>query len=80
MQISSPLARHSAPGRRHRLEEERTFQLLFLLSFPIFLALALTARAHPASRSGDEAGQHRGSVLAEAAAAARSTIAIALTD
>ncbi len=69
-----------AAGRQRRLEDERTFQLLFLLSFPIFLAMALGARVLPGAKSGDDPGAHRGSLLSDAASAARSTIAIALTD
>ncbi|MDE2080756.1 MAG: hypothetical protein KGI90_05345 [Burkholderiales bacterium] len=68
------------PVRRRRVEDERTFQLLFLLSFPIFLAMALGARVLPGAKSGDEARQPRGSLFTDAATTARSTLAIALND
>ena len=68
------------PAQRRRIEEERTFQLLFLCSFPVFLAVALSARVLPGAKSSDDPGARRGSLLAEAASVARSTIAIALTD
>ncbi len=69
-----------ATGRRRRVEDERTFQLLFLLSFPIFLAMALGARALPGAKAGDEARQPRGSLFSDAATTARATLAIALND
>ncbi len=69
-----------APGRQRRRDEERTFQWLFWLSFPIFLAITLGDRALPKSKSGEDSGMARASLFSEAAAAARSTIAIALTD
>lgn len=68
----------NAPVRQRRVADERLFQLLFWVSFPLFFALALGSRVLPGSKSGDDGS--RSSVLAEAAAAARSTIAIALTD
>jgi hypothetical protein len=69
-----------APGRRRRRQDERTFQLLFLVSFPVFLAVTLGTRVLPGARHHDDSGTHRNSLLADAAAAARSTIAIALND
>jgi hypothetical protein len=71
---------HPGPGRQRRVDEERTFQWLFWLSFPIFLAVTLGDRALPKSKSGEDTGMARVSLFSEAAAAARSTIAIALTD
>ena len=58
------------------------FQLLFVLSFPFFLAMALGGRVLPGAKSGFDNNTLRSSngLLADAAAAARSTIAIALTD
>ena len=71
---------HPGPVRQRRRDEERAFQWLFWLSFPIFLAITLGDRASPKSKSGEDSGMARVSLLSEAAAAARSTIAIALTD
>lgn len=71
----------AAPARKRRHADERTFQMLFLVSFPFFLAVALSARVLPGlHKQGDDSANRRGSLLAEAAAAARSTLAIALTD
>lgn len=63
---------------RHSLKkrDERLFQALFFLSFPVFLAFVLTTRLMPVS--GENKKQT--SVMNEARESARSTIALALTD
>ena len=56
--------------------DERLFQVLFVLSFPVFLAVVFTTRLLPA---GSE-GKKQTSMMNEARESARSTIALALTD
>jgi len=67
-------------GRKRRVDDERMFQLLFLLSFPIFLAITLSARVLPGAKSGDDARVPRGSLFSDAATTARATLAIALHE
>ncbi len=64
-----------------RLQDERVFQAIFLVSFPLFLAAALAGRVLPVAKAGsaDRPGK-QGSVFVQASATARSTIAIALTN
>jgi hypothetical protein len=82
MQTTPTLSTESAlpSTRQRRLQEERNFQFLFLLSFPIFLAMALGARVLPGAKGSDDQAGHRSGLFSEAVAAARATIAIALTD
>jgi hypothetical protein len=56
--------------------DERLFMAIFILSFPIFLAIAMATRllGSPGEVKRDA------SILGEASSAARSTIAIALQD
>ena len=56
--------------------DERLFQVLFVLSFPVFLAVVFATRLLPA---GSE-NKKQTSMLNEARESARSTIALALTD
>lgn len=63
---------------RERKRDERAFYLLFMLSFPLFLMVVVAGRLLPGSAAGgDRAGK---SIIAEASATTRSTIAIALTN
>jgi hypothetical protein len=61
--------------RSVKQRDERLFQAIFILSFPIFLVLVLATRLSPAG----EAKKER-SILSEASASARSVIAVALQD
>lgn len=64
-----------------RVQDERVFQAIFLVSFPLFLAAALAGRVLPmAKASGADRPAKQGSVFVQASATARSTIAIALTN
>ncbi|MCA2999225.1 MAG: hypothetical protein ACKO15_03225 [Burkholderiales bacterium] len=56
--------------------DERLFQVLFLISFPIFLVIVLATRLVPAA---SDAKKHP-SILVEASHQARSTLAMALMD
>jgi hypothetical protein len=67
-----PEASVAAPRRG----DQRLFQLLFWLSFPVFLLLTAAARWLPAGEGVRAAA--RTSVISEAAEAACSTIAIVL--
>ena len=61
-----------------RKRDERAFYLLFMLSFPLFLMAALAGRLLPGKTVGSENGGQ--SIIAEASATTRSTIAIGLTN
>jgi|GEM_PF-3972430 len=56
--------------------DERLFQVLFVLSFPVFLAVVFTTRLLPASSDNKK----QISMINEARESARSNIAQALTD
>ena len=56
--------------------DERLFQAIFFVSFPVFLAVVFTTRLIPA---GSEQKKQT-SMINEARESARSTIALALTD
>jgi hypothetical protein len=73
--------RDSEVRKAERKKDERSFYVLFVLSFPLFLIAALIGRLI-ASGAESTAANHvqNKSVIAEASAAARSTIAIALTS
>lgn len=60
---------------RQRAGDERLFTVLLWLSFPFFLVLAASARLMQGGTV-----EHRASVFAVAAEAARSTIAIAFNQ
>lgn len=66
----------AATGTAPRRGDQRLFQLLFWLSFPVFLLLTAAARWLPAGEGVRAAA--RTSVISEAAEAACSTIAIVL--
>jgi len=80
----SPLSgstRAHTPLDTTRLQDERVFQAIFLVSFPLFLAAALAGRVLPmAKAAGADRPGKQGSVFVQASATARSTIAIALTN
>lgn len=59
--------------------DERLFQVLFVLSFPAFLAVVFTTRLLPHVGEGSDT-KKQVSMLSEASQSARSTIAQALTD
>jgi hypothetical protein len=61
--------------RSVKQRDERLFQAIFMLSFPVFFILVLAARLLPAAGEGKKE-----SILSEAKSSARSTIAVALTD
>jgi hypothetical protein len=61
--------------RSVKQRDERLFQAIFMLSFPIFFILVLATRLLPAAGESK-----RESILSEAKSSARSTIAMALTD
>jgi hypothetical protein len=61
--------------RSLKRREERLFQAIFMLSFPVFFILVLATRLLPAAGESKKE-----SILSEAKASARSTIAVALTD
>lgn len=60
-----------------RERDERLFVLVLLVSFPLFLIVAVSARLMP---GGSPEAKPRGSIFAEAASTARATIAIAFND
>jgi hypothetical protein len=61
--------------RSVKQRDERLFQAIFMLSFPIFFILVLATRLLPAPGESKKE-----SILSEAKSSARSTIAMALTD
>jgi hypothetical protein len=61
--------------RSLKRRDERLFQAIFMLSFPIFFILVLATRLLPAAGESKKE-----SILSEAKTSARSTIAMALTD
>jgi hypothetical protein len=62
-------------------EGEAQFLLIYVVSYPLFLAAEVAARAWRGGLAAmDGRARPRGSVFAEASAAARSTIATALAD
>jgi hypothetical protein len=71
----------NGPVLKARQQDERLFRLVFMVSFPLFLLVGIAARLMPAAPlSGLSEAKPRGSLLAEATAAARSTIAVAFAD
>jgi hypothetical protein len=56
--------------------DERLFQAIFMLSFPVFLVIVLTTRLLPAANETKK----QTSILGEASNKARSTLAMALMD
>jgi hypothetical protein len=66
------------PLAAKKTRHERVFFLLFLLSFPFFLLVALLGRINTASESMNARVEK--SIIAEASVTARSTIAIVLTN
>ena len=76
--------RDSETKKAERKKDERSFHLLFVLSFPLFLVAVMLGRLIPGiSALGEGSSAHRDtskSIIAEASATARSTIAIALTS
>jgi hypothetical protein len=74
-------AQRSQAVSRTMGEGEAQFLLIYLVSYPLFLAAEVAARAwHGSLATVDGRVRQRGSVFAEASAAARSTIATALAD
>jgi hypothetical protein len=66
---------------KSRKQDERLFQLICIVTFPLFLLAAVVARMRPERWTFvPRETPMRRSVLAEAAAATRSTIAIAFMD
>lgn len=66
---------------KSRKQDERLFRLICILTFPLFLLAAIVARMRPEKWSFvPRETEMRRSVFAEAAAAARSMIAIAFMD
>jgi hypothetical protein len=67
--------------QRVKKRDELVFKLMLLLSFPIFLAVVLSARILPA-KWVPTAIDHKksSSIFHEATSVARSTIAVALMD
>jgi hypothetical protein len=65
-------------GERQNLKkrDERLFQAIFLVSFPLFLVIVLTTRLLPAANESKK----QTSILGEASNKARSTLAMALMD
>jgi hypothetical protein len=65
-------------GDRQNLKkrDERVFQAIFMLSFPVFLVVVLTTRLLPAANDSKK----QTSILGEASNKARSTLAMALMD
>ncbi|AMS32281.1 MAG: hypothetical protein ACK45Y_10625 [Betaproteobacteria bacterium] len=65
-------------GQRHHLKkrDERLFQAIFLVSFPVFLVVVLTTRLLPVANESKK----QTSILGEASNKARSTLAMALMD
>jgi hypothetical protein len=64
------------PKRALRQRDEKLFQAIFVLSFPVFLIVVMATRFLPTSGEG----KREVSILSEASSSARSTIAIALMD
>ena len=74
-------ARTSAEIKAERRRDESAFYLLFVLSFPFFLVVALARRLLPRAAVTGQMDEKAGkSIIAEASASTRSTIAIALTS
>jgi hypothetical protein len=74
-------AQRSAVVSRTIDQGEAQFLLIYLVSYPLFLAAEVAARSWRGSlAAADGRDRPRGSVFAEASAAARSTIATALAD
>jgi hypothetical protein len=66
---------------KSRKEDERLFQLICIVTFPLFLLASVVARMRPERWTFvPREKQMRRSLLAEAAAATRSTIATAFMD
>ncbi len=65
-------------GERQILKkrDERLFQAVFLVSFPLFLVIVLTTRLLPTANESKK----QTSILGEASNKARSTLAMALMD
>ena len=82
--LARPGLSHADVIKAERKKDERSFHLLFVLSFPLFLVAVMLGRLIPGiSALGEGSSAHRDtskSIIAEASATARSTIAIALTS
>jgi hypothetical protein len=70
--MSTQLADNLRKSLKQR--DERLFQAIFVVSFPVFLAIVIAARMVPGDSKKDT------SVFSEASKSARSTIAMALMD
>ncbi len=74
-------ARTPAEIKAERRREESAFYLLFVLSFPFFLVVAIARRLLASVEIENLVDEKAGkSIIAEASARTRSTIAIALTS
>jgi hypothetical protein len=74
---SNAAEHHLSDDERQSLKrrDERLFQVIFVLSFPVFLAIVMATRLLPTGNAQKDV-----SMLSEASQSARSTIATALAD
>ncbi len=76
--ISKSADRNTENLLREKQQDERVFYIGFVLSFPLFLVVALAGRILPGHHTADDSSAK--SIFAEASSTTRATIAIALTN